>query len=340
MVWRIHFGAEDLAKTRIGMPLGPLAETQLALSLLRCPDQRPAGFASWRRRAPSLRTASMRPLEVMIPRGSRGVDLYTVTGSAPTIERGVEALLAMPGPALHAEIEYTDRQSRLPGSVWSAAEEGSPARSQLVMAAVETYGKLVQPYWANICGYLHAERAARGRVLMEGGVRQLLATLQPGFIRWRPPVLEVLFSSDFNVYLGGRGLVLVPSLFVGDIPVFLFADETDATSVSQLVFPALADPAARTRLWVSDRRVASPLIALVGRTRAAVLRGIVDGCTTTELARRAGVSAAAASQHATVLRDAGLVTTRRHGSAVLHSLTPLGADLLSEGGLANGPLAE
>jgi hypothetical protein len=195
MVWRIHFGAADLARTRIGMPLGPLAETQLALSLL-----------------------------------------------------------------LVAEIEYTDRQSRLPGSVWSAAEEGSPARSQLAMAALETYEKLVQPYWANISDYLQTERAARGRVLMEGGIRQLLATLQPGCIRWRP----------------------------------LFADETDATSVSQLLFPALADPATRSQLWVSGRRAASPLIALVGRTRAVVLRSIVDGCTITELARRAGVSAAVA----------------------------------------------
>jgi hypothetical protein len=32
-----------------------------------------------------------------------------------------------------------------------------------------------------------------------------------------------------------------------------------------------------------------------------------------------------------VLRDAGLITTRRHGSAVLHTLTPLGADLLAGG---------
>jgi DNA-binding transcriptional ArsR family regulator len=58
------------------------------------------------------------------------------------------------------------------------------------------------------------------------------------------------------------------------------------------------------------------------------LRSIADGCTTTELAARVGVSVAAASQHATVLREAGLITTRRQGSAVLHSLTPLGVELL------------
>jgi DNA-binding transcriptional ArsR family regulator len=73
---------------------------------------------------------------------------------------------------------------------------------------------------------------------------------------------------------------------------------------------------------------------LVGHTRSAVLRAIGHGCTTSELARRAGVSLASASQHACVLREAGLVATLRHGSAVLHSLTPLGAALLRGGGTA------
>jgi DNA-binding transcriptional ArsR family regulator len=69
----------------------------------------------------------------------------------------------------------------------------------------------------------------------------------------------------------------------------------------------------------------------VGRNRAAVLASIADGCTTTELAGRAGISVAAASQHASVLRDAGLIVTRRQGGAVLHLLTPLGAELLEAG---------
>ena len=73
------------------------------------------------------------------------------------------------------------------------------------------------------------------------------------------------------------------------------------------------------------------LAALVGRNRAAVLSAVADGCTTTELAGRVGISLAAASQHASVLRDAGLITSCRQGGAVLHALTPLGADLLQAG---------
>jgi len=40
---------------------------------------------------------------------------------------------------------------------------------------------------------------------------------------------------------------------------------------------------------------------------------------------------AAASQHASVLRGAGLIASHRQGSAVLHVLTPLGAELLQAG---------
>ncbi|MFI6982279.1 ArsR/SmtB family transcription factor [Embleya sp. NPDC050154] len=51
---------------------------------------------------------------------------------------------------------------------------------------------------------------------------------------------------------------------------------------------------------------------------------MADCCTTTELARRLSISPAGASQHATVLRQANLITSRRHRNTVHHSLTPLG----------------
>ncbi|MFC8373392.1 winged helix-turn-helix domain-containing protein [Streptomyces sp. NPDC057239] len=50
--------------------------------------------------------------------------------------------------------------------------------------------------------------------------------------------------------------------------------------------------------------------------------------TTTETADRVGISLPSASQHTTVLRNAGLITTTRTGIAVLHTLTPLGTALL------------
>jgi DNA-binding transcriptional ArsR family regulator len=91
--------------------------------------------------------------------------------------------------------------------------------------------------------------------------------------------------------------------------------------------PVLVYPVARD-LHVTSAGKRSPA-ALLGRTRAAALEVIAGGCTTTELARRLGISAASASAHATVLRDAGLAVAQRHRNSVLHTASALGVELLA-----------
>ncbi|MEV0196778.1 helix-turn-helix domain-containing protein [Nonomuraea sp. NPDC050691] len=60
-----------------------------------------------------------------------------------------------------------------------------------------------------------------------------------------------------------------------------------------------------------------------------MLTAIADGVATTgALARRLGISSAAVSQHTAVLREAGLITTRRHHGNVLHNPTQTGLALL------------
>ncbi|MFD5065007.1 ArsR/SmtB family transcription factor [Streptomyces sp. NPDC058394] len=73
---------------------------------------------------------------------------------------------------------------------------------------------------------------------------------------------------------------------------------------------ATRTPPARRRCW--------------GRTRTTVLTTIAEhqGCSTKELAARAGIAPASASEHASVLREAGLIYSLRHRNSVLHSLTP------------------
>jgi DNA-binding transcriptional ArsR family regulator len=81
----------------------------------------------------------------------------------------------------------------------------------------------------------------------------------------------------------------------------------------------------------AGQQVKPALAPLLGRTRAAALAAIADGCTTTELTVRLGISVAGASQHATVLRDACLIITRCYGGTALYTLTPLGTELLAGG---------
>ncbi|MFI0976352.1 hypothetical protein ACH4SP_04885 [Streptomyces sp. NPDC021093] len=51
-------------------------------------------------------------------------------------------------------------------------------------------------------------------------------------------------------------------------------------------------------------------------------------CTTTQLAHHARISLASASEHATILRNAGLTALTRHHKTVLHTTTLPGLTLL------------
>jgi DNA-binding transcriptional ArsR family regulator len=328
MVWRIHFSETDLARVQVSPTLGPLAETVLALALLRCSRQPRTMLSEWRGQVRV--TPRMRPLTALIPPDCNGVDLPTLVGETATIEQGVQALLDVPREHLLVEMEWIDRRHRLPPLAWAMAEAGG--RPELAEATQVAYQELLQPFWPRIRASLHAEQAARRRTLAREGPGALLASLQGPLIRWRPPVLEILRPGQVEMELGGRGIALVPSVFVGRAPS-LHENPNDDDEMPRLILPA--EGAGRARLWAVSRGLAgsrgSALAALVGRNRAAVLQSIADGCTTTELARRVGISLAAASQHASVLRRAGLIATRRQGSAVLHVLTPLGAELLQAG---------
>jgi DNA-binding transcriptional ArsR family regulator len=341
MPWRVHFTADDLDRIEVVDTLGPLAETFLALSLLRWPQARPRGMLSeWPEWVAPRLTPRIRPLTPLLPRGGRGVDLFTVAGHASTIDQGITTLMNVHDDVLGAEIDHFDRNwQRLPPTAWASVDARGPGRMALVDASVAAYGALIAPYWRSILAQLRAEQAVRKRILAQRGGAGLLESLQSQWIRWRPPVLSVDTPTlrglhPEPVLLHGRGIVLVPSLFTGDYPsMHLSLAEPDPTPM--LVFAAMSITGVATaKPPGGGDHVQAALAPLIGRTRATALCAIGDGCTTTELAAAIGTSLAAASQHAAVLREAGLIITSRHGRAVLHTLTPLGAELLA--GTLNG----
>ncbi|MGW8726290.1 ArsR/SmtB family transcription factor [Streptomyces sp. NPDC055808] len=81
------------------------------------------------------------------------------------------------------------------------------------------------------------------------------------------------------------------------------------------------------------------LAALLGTTRSQVLRQVANRApaTTNEIVAALEVSAATVSHHTGVLGRSGLITTRRDGASVRHTLTPLGRSLLDAHGLPAAP---
>ena len=140
----------------------------------------------------------------------------------------------------------------------------------------------------------------------------MLSALHPD-IEWSTPVLTtygVTAGPTFDIHLNGRGLQLYPSSLTAEC---LVLDAPDQRPV--LVYPCADLP-------TDDLAEVDALADLLGRTRATVLRALTHSATTTQLSRRTGISLASASDHARVLRNAGLITTHRTAGTAHHSLTP------------------
>jgi DNA-binding transcriptional ArsR family regulator len=325
---RLRLHAQDLMRIRIAPTLGPLAETVSAAALIRAREPNLI-FSSWKQTLYGRLGPQVRPLAGILPRDREGLDLTALVGRAETIGEGVEALLSAPAQDLRAEIEWLCKRNTPAWWPWPRLDRDTELRKELGAAITSFHACAVGPYWPRVRGFLQTERARHAQVLASAGINEFLAGLCPPLIQWLPPflILHGKYERTLDIDLAGRGLVVVPSVFRNPYP-FVSFDLADPEGPEMLIYPAVRDLATAASLWASGRGDPA-LAALLGRTRSAVLEAIADGCGTSELASRAGISAAAASQHAAVLRHAGLITTHRDGRAVLHELTPLGSTLLT-----------
>jgi len=323
---RIEFTADDIARTRVLPTLGPFAETVLGVGSVRM--ARPGRVsAPWQAATRGRYARAVADLAGFFsPTPTVQLDLFSRIAPAAEFDEGAEGLLAMPDQAFRDEVEVT-RCRTTPSWLRGIERAELPARRRMVDVLERLHRETVLPHWAAITTVLDAERNRLQRLLVEGGVDRLLSSLHP-LARWSSPVLELPAAGRWTSEpqwsrLGGAGLLVVPSVFCafGPVPYFPYDGRPGV-----LLYPAVpADELAR--LWAMTRSTTA-LAVLLGRTRAAALEAIQAGCTTTELARRIGVSPASASQHATALRDAGLVASRRDRNRMLHSLTRLGLALL------------
>lgn len=326
---RIHFTAEDLARTRVAATIGVAAETYYSLESLRGGRNDPH-FRSWRSAVVGRMGPDTRPLTSLLPVRGPGLDLMALMGDAPSLEHAVDNLLHAPASRLRREFEGLHFH---PGhQPWARrlSEGDRDARRQLAEAVRSCHRLTVEPYWHRARSALVALSTHYAHLMLEGGIDLLLRSLCAPVVRWRPPVLEAPYPRRTEVRLQGRGLIITPTVFATR-PVSFLWDPLDIAQPPRLAVPALRGPLAGVGPLESADASGESLESLLGRTRAAALRVMAEGCTTTELARRLNVSAAAASQHATVLRNTDLITTSRRGRAVLHFITPLGAALLRTG---------
>ncbi|MET7965283.1 winged helix-turn-helix domain-containing protein [Micromonospora sp. NPDC005305] len=326
---KVIFSREDILRTRVAPAADPVWELVLSLHLLRGRGRDPL-LTEWRRTvARGLRTDTTaeryRLLLALNPPRGYFPDFLTPYASKDGLDAGLEAVRGTPADLLRRDLTRLAEENAPPASA-SALARGEPeVLTHLTDSMVRYQSLAVTPYWSRIQAAVEADRARRARAMLDGGAEGLLTSLRPS-MRWADGVLEVLdYPDSRELHLDGRGLLLVPSFFCARTPVALL----DPSLPPVLVYPVdrlggLMPEAGGD----ADAAQREALAALLGRTRAAVLEAADEGCTTGEVARRLRISAAAASQHTSVLRNAGLLVSHRERNTVLHTLTPLGRAVL------------
>lgn len=325
---RIVFTSDDIARTRIAPAADPLWELVMSLQLLR-PQPGDLLFAGWRRTAAAaLREARLRQrlnlLLAMTPIVGYFPDFLNPITTGNGLEHGLEAIRSTPKATLAQDLRRLALSGPLPDDARHVASGEPGALARLTAAMRTCYDLMVAPYRRTLDAAIQRDRRIRTTALAADGVEGMLASFRP-MMSWGSGELQIATHRDQELHLDGRGLLLIPSYFCLTGPITMF----DPSLPPVLVYRV---PRQHDELLPAGRS-SGALDALIGATRASVLEaiGAHHSATTTQVARGLGVSCASASEHAAVLRRAGLIASRRDGNRMLHELTTLGQTLLEAG---------
>ncbi|WP_200209397.1 helix-turn-helix transcriptional regulator [Micromonospora coerulea] len=321
---RLELGPADLRRVTFAERLHPVGTAMLAWQALRDPTVAAlapalAGRAATVEQAGTAHR-TVATLRHLLPARGRMPDFLTPFDGLESLAAGLAVIRATSSRRIRAEVTaaYAELTATPLRRRFAAADP--EVRDLLGRAVRDWFEAVLAPHWADLSITHGHQVASAGHRLAMHGVDGLFTGLHPA-IRWRPPVLEVCTWWSGELTGTGHGLILLPSPLAGPRPRVLVEPDRPVL----LVYPV---PMPRPVAAGGD-----PLGRLLGATRAAVLRQLArsGAATTTALAGAAGIGLSSASEHATVLRAAGLITSDRDGGAVRHRLTPLGAHLLGPG---------
>jgi DNA-binding transcriptional ArsR family regulator len=321
---RMVFERQDLQRVRLASGVDPMWELVISLQKAQTREV-PAPFVAWRQalkyrlNGAVAGSRALALLSVLVPPLGDFPDFLTPPGLVTDIDAGCEALACTSPARLTTDLAALFSHRTPPTWVQSLAGGDRERIGEVVQAVRHGHDLLVAPNWADVQEVAALDRSKRMRILATHGVGVLLESL-PGVLSWDGRVLRTRYPEDRTVHLAGRGLILVPSYFCWGNPITWIDPELPPV----LVYQALGK-GTRPR---ADVLIPERLVSLLGRTRAECLRVLLAPHSTSELAHQLDTSIGTASKQARVLRDAGLITSKRQGSAVMHATTSLGVALL------------
>jgi DNA-binding transcriptional ArsR family regulator len=301
--------------------ISPLRETMSAVRLLLQPHRQGYHQPWLRAVAPVLDELDLTPLQ-QVMRTTYNPDFLLPAPQRPNPRFADELALVRRTPARQVRAElsrclHRQHGRRLPPPAQALVDHPLSARNLLADTLSACWEQLISPWWPRIRDVLAGDIAYRTRLLADGGLAAVLSDLHPK-VHWQHPTLTVdLAGTGFRDV--EDGLVLMPSTFEWpNVGVVL-----EKPWLPTIDYPARGIAA----LWEPRSDPPASLARLIGETRAMLLAALTEPTSTTALARRLDLPNSTVSEHVTVLRDAGLVTTHRAGRYLHHARTPLGTQL-------------
>jgi hypothetical protein len=319
-VLTIRVETDDLFRTRFA--LSPLSELGSLLRVLAGGTRHtapPAWVARMTQVYRELYRDTDLPAVVALQGVGFGADFTALPprSLAQTWEDDLRAVRAVPPEHARAEIERCLARDPVHDPRALRVLHGADALARIADALDTAWHALLATEWPRFRTVCERDVSHRTSELGRNGWAGALELLHPT-VRWRTGRIEIdRHPGRRTVRLDGRGLLLVPSVFIWPG----IAVHVDDPWPRAIVYPARGTAA----IW-GDHVGGDDdaLAALVGRSRARILAALEAPASTTQLAQLLCLAVGSVGDNLAVLRNAGMVQRRRAGRIVVYGRTPLG----------------
>jgi DNA-binding transcriptional ArsR family regulator len=342
---RFHLSPLDLTRTRFAF--SPLWEVVRSYYVLQNAD-RAAIHIPWLREAkPFLETLDLSPLAALVKSKHNYVpDFLTPPPNTafPSFEEEIATLLSSSNEIVRKEVRKT-WQDEVPDIAQPYLDNPRKALESLAELLQVYWHETLEHHWPRLRLILENDVSSRARNLALGGAEALFADLNP-VVHYRSEKLEVHGGCGneyeiqaknsrtaksileirkhpeeiLNIQPKGRGLLLVPSVFVWPKVMTIIDPPWQPTLIYS--------PRGAANAWLTEAPTSEALELLLGQSCALILLSLTAPATTLELSRKLNLAAGGVSHHLSKLSEAGLITAQRQGREVYYHLTNTGEGLL------------
>jgi DNA-binding transcriptional ArsR family regulator len=311
---RIEAGSGDIATSRFAVsPTFELAH--LVRTLFRAPPGTPLakrfrpGFDGLRD-DPAVRTFAW----LQGPGAGASFSAPPPRGMGQTVEDDLVAIRGADPDVVRAEVAEI-RALRRPSAAVAEVLADPRFTERLADGIARSWTAVLAREWPRVRAVLERDVRFRAERLTEVGWSAAVGGMHPR-MAWAEGVLTIERAQEATAVLGGQGLLLVPSVFIGQgLAVY-----ADAPWQPTIVYPSRG----AGLVFEEADAPTDPLAPLLGRTRAGLLLALATPSSTSQLAALTGASLGATGDHLKVLLDAGLVARSRVARSVVYRRTGLG----------------